>query len=105
MLAARHASLFALGRRTQPRPSGERGSASGRLRVQLVPKPTNAKGFAVLPRRWVVERTFAWLGQYRRLTEHDVETHPRNSEDWTKVCISKLMLRRLAKLAPTKHTE
>ena len=67
------------------------------LRVEVVSKPPGAKGFTVLPRRWVVERTFAWLGKYRRVAGRDYETNPRNSEAWIKVCLSNLMLRRLAK--------
>jgi putative transposase len=34
--------------------------------IEIVTRPKDQKGFAVLPRRWVVERTFAWLGRYRR---------------------------------------
>lgn len=74
------------------------------LRVEVVPKPSGTKGFAVLPRRWVVERTFAWLGTYRRIAGRDVETNPRTSEAWIKVCMSHLMLRRLAKTSPAKHS-
>ncbi len=66
------------------------------LRVEVVSKPPGQKGFVVLPRRWVVERTFAWLGKYRRVAGRDYETNPRNSEAWIKSCLSNLMLRRLA---------
>lgn len=68
------------------------------LRVEVVSKPAASKGFAVLPRRWVVERTFGWLGKYRRLAGRDFETNPRNSEAWLKACLCNLMLRRLAKI-------
>ena len=67
------------------------------LRVEVVSKPPGTKGFTVLPRRWVIERTFAWLGKYRRVAGRDYETNPRNSEAWIKICLSNLMLRRLAK--------
>ena len=50
------------------------------LRVEVVSKPPGTKGFTVLPRRWVVERTFAWLGKYWRVAGRDCETNPRNSE-------------------------
>jgi putative transposase len=53
------------------------------------------KGFRVLPRRWVVERTFAWLGKYRRLAK-DFELLPRTTEAWIYLAMSRLMLRRLA---------
>jgi putative transposase len=35
--------------------------------LEVVRRPEDAKGFTVLPRRWVVERSFGWLGRYRRL--------------------------------------
>ena len=39
--------------------------------LEVVERPPGAKGFAVLPRRWVVERSFAWAGRYRRLSKDD----------------------------------
>jgi putative transposase len=57
------------------------------------PMPT---GFQVLPRRWVVERTFAWLGRYRRLSK-DYEALPETEEAWIHLAMSNLMLARLAK--------
>jgi putative transposase len=53
------------------------------------------KGFAVLPRRWVVERTFAWLGRSRRLSKDD-EGLPETHEAWVQVAIIHLILKRLA---------
>ena len=78
------------------------------LRVEVVSKPPGTKGFRVLPRRWgrpgrVVERTFAWLGKYRRVAGRDYATNPRNSEAWLKGCLSNLILRRLAKRTITTH--
>ena len=58
----------------------------------LPPMPT---GFQVLPRRWVVERTFAWLGRYRRLSK-DYEALPATEEAWIYLAMSSLMLARLA---------
>ena len=75
------------------------------LRVEVVSKPPGTKGFPVLPQRWVIERTFAWLGKYRRVAGRDYETNPRNSEAWIKVCLSNLMLRRLAKRIISKHND
>jgi len=57
------------------------------------PMPT---GFQVLPRRWVVERTFAWLGRSRRLSK-DYEELPATEEAWIYLAMSMLMLARLAK--------
>jgi putative transposase len=51
-------------------------------------------GFRVLPRRWVVERTFAWLGHQRRLSK-DYEGLPTASEAWIYLTMSRLLLRRL----------
>jgi putative transposase len=52
------------------------------------------RGFVPLPKRWVVERTFAWLGRYRRLSK-DYEYHPRNSEMMIYLAMINLMVRRL----------
>lgn len=54
------------------------------------------RGFQVLPRRWVVERTFAWLGRHRRLAK-DYEALPATEEAWIYLAMTRLMLRRLAK--------
>ena len=50
--------------------------------------------FVRLPRRWVVERTFAWLGRARRLSK-DYEENPRSSEAWITLAMTHLMLKRL----------
>jgi putative transposase len=50
----------------------ECAAAQNRLRLEIVKRPRDAKGFHLLPRRWVIERTFAWLGRNRRLAK-DVE--------------------------------
>jgi transposase len=53
------------------------------------------KGFQVLPRRWVVERTFGWLGRYRRLSK-DYERCTRSSEGVIYIASAHTMLRRVA---------
>jgi len=58
--------------------------------------PERPAGFQVLPRRWVVERTFAWLGRYRRLSK-DYEVLPETEEAWISLAMTRLMLVRLAK--------
>lgn len=55
-----------------------------------------AKGFEVLPRRWVVDRTFAWLGRCRRLAK-DVERSIASAEAWIMIAHTRLITRRLAK--------
>lgn len=70
------------------------------LRVEVVRAPPGTKGFVVLPRRWVVERSFGWLSKYRRVAGRDYETNPRVSEAVIKACFCQLMLRRLAKGPP-----
>jgi putative transposase len=62
--------------------------------VEIVRRPDEAKGFVLVKRRWVVERTFAWLGRYRRLSrdyEYDVEV----SETMIKAAMIHRMARRL----------
>ena len=54
------------------------------------------RGFKVLPRRWVVERTFSWLGQNRRMSK-EYERLPESSEALVYAAMSRLMVRRLAR--------
>jgi putative transposase len=62
--------------------------------LEIVKRSDDAKGFVVLPRRWVVERTFAWLGRYRRLSK-DYEELTRSSEAMIYLAMIHLMVRRL----------
>jgi putative transposase len=64
-------------------------------RNTLVNRNMEHKGYVQLPRRWVVERTFAWLGRCRRLSK-DYEQNPRSSEAWIQLAMIGLMTRRLA---------
>ena len=66
----------------------------GRFVLELVRKPSGQKGFVLLPRRWVVERTFAWLVRCRRLAR-DYERLTESSEAMVHVAMIRLMLRRL----------
>jgi putative transposase len=58
--------------------------------------PRRPTGFQVLKRRWVVERTFAWLGRNRRLSKDD-EVLPRTEEAWISLAMIQLMVLRLAR--------
>lgn len=70
--------------------------------LEIVKRSDTQKGFAVLPRRWVIERTFGWLGRYRRLSK-DYEFLPQSSENMIYFAMINLMLHRLAPEAkPTK---
>ncbi len=62
--------------------------------LEIVVKPADQKGFSVLPRRWVVERTFAWLGQWRRLAK-DYEQSPHSEEALIQIAMMGLMLNRI----------
>ena len=68
----------------------------GRWRLQIVKRSDTAKGFEVLPRRWVVERTFAWLGRCRRLAK-DWEKSIESAEAWVLIAHIRRMTRLLAK--------
>ena len=59
---------------------------------------STGRGIERLPRRWVVERTFAWLGKYRRLSK-DYEFLPQSSEAMIYLRMIRLMLKRLGKMA------
>ena len=67
----------------------------------IIVKPTKGKGFSILPRRWVVERTFGWLGRYRRLSK-DYEQLPEVSEAMVTLAAIRLMLHRLAHPNPKR---
>lgn len=71
-------------------------AAQERLRLEIVKRPRDAEGFHLLPRRWVIERTFAWLGRNRRLAK-DVETLIETSTAMAAVAIVQLLVRRLAR--------
>ncbi|MEQ8846684.1 transposase [Botrimarina sp.] len=64
--------------------------------LQTVLRPVGAKGFVVLPKRWIVERTFAWLARCRRTTR-DYEKTNLSSEAFVHLAMIRLMARRLAR--------
>ena len=64
------------------------------LRLEIVKRNDDVKGFVVLPKRWIVERTFGWLGRSRRLCK-DYETQLPHSQAMVLIAMSHLMLKRL----------
>jgi transposase len=71
-------------------------SHCGPWTIEIVERPPGVKGFQLLPRRWVVERTFAWFGRCRRLTK-DFEGSAATEAAWLLVAHLRLLTRRLAR--------
>ncbi len=71
--------------------------------VAIVKRAAGKKGFVVLPRRWVVERTFGWLGRYRVLSKDD-EQLPESSETLVLIVMIQIMPRRLEPGCNALHT-
>ena len=69
----------------------------GRWTIEIIKRSDCAKGFEVLPRRWVVERTFAWLGRNRRLAK-DFERTIESATAWLYLASIQLITRRIASL-------
>lgn len=68
----------------------------GKFTLEIVKRTDKAKGFEVLPRRWVVERTFAWLGRCRRLAK-DFERSIESAQAWVFIANIRMLTRRLAR--------
>jgi putative transposase len=64
--------------------------------LEIIKRSDTVKGFKLLPRRWVVERTFGWFGRYRRLSK-DYERLPESSEAMIYWAMTRLMARRLTR--------
>jgi putative transposase len=67
-----------------------------RLRMEIVKRTDDVKGFKVLPKRWIVERTFGWLCLHRRFSK-DYEFRTDTSETLVRIAMIGLMTRRLAR--------
>lgn len=70
----------------------------GKWTIEIVKRSDRAKGFVVLPKRWIVERSFAWLGRCRRLTR-DVEATIASSEAWLMIAHIRRVLRKINQVA------
>jgi transposase len=64
--------------------------------VEIVKRSDTAKGFQLLPRRWVVERTIAWLNRNRRLAK-DFEATIESAQAWLMIASVKMLTRRIAR--------
>ena len=79
-------------------PLGERVATATRIIVEIVAKSPDQIGFAVLPRRWVVERFFAWIGRNRRLAK-DFEASIDSARAFLYAASVMLLSRRIARHA------
>ncbi len=70
----------------------------GRMELEIVTRSDQATGFVVLPKRWIVERTFGWLGRCRRLSK-DFENLSRIQLAFVQLAMIRLMMRRIARLS------
>ncbi len=70
--------------------------------LEIVEKSKDTKGFTVLPRRWVVERTFAWMGRCRRLSK-DYERHTDNALAWAPLAACRFLVWRVKQLHENFH--
>ena len=86
--------LFADGGYQGPQFASAVANVMPQLSIEIVKRSDQAKGFVVLPRRWVVERTLAWLNRCRRLAK-DFENLTRMALAFIRLASIRLMLRRL----------
>ena len=86
--------LFADGGYQGPQFQSAVADVMPQLSIEIVKRSDQARGFEVLPRRWVVERTLAWLGRCRRLAK-DFENLTRMAVAFIRLASIRLMLRRL----------
>ena len=68
--------------------------------LEIVKRSDAAKGFVVIPKRWIVERTFGWLGRCRRLAK-DFENLTRSQAAFIILAMIRLMVRRIARAGPS----
>lgn len=64
--------------------------------LEVVERAAGLRGFAVVPKRWTVERTFGWLSRYRRMSK-DYERKVQTSETFIEVAMIRLLISRLGK--------
>jgi transposase len=73
---------------------------TGTWKIEIIKRSDIAKGFVVLPKRWVVERTLAWISRNRRLSR-DFERYARTVTAFIHLAMIRIMLRRLTRPCPS----
>jgi putative transposase len=73
---------------------------TGTWKIEIIKRSDIAKGFVVLPKRWVVERTLAWISRNRRLAR-DFECYARTIAAFVRLAMIRIMLRRLTRPCPS----
>lgn len=74
------------------------------IKLEIVKRSDDVKGFEILPWRWIVERTLAWISRNRRMSK-DYERLPKTTESWVYLAMTSLMLNRLEKIEEDKIVE
>jgi len=74
---------------------------TGEWMMEIVERSATALGFEVLPKRWIVERTFAWISRNRRLAR-DFERYARTAAAFVRLAMIRIMLRRLTRSNPCR---
>ena len=74
------------------------GKILRQINLEIVKRSDQAKGFVVLPKRWIVERTLAWISHFRRLAR-DFERYARSVAAFIRLAMIRIMLRRLTRSA------
>ena len=72
--------------------------ATGEWELEVVERASGTRGFSIVPRRWVVERTFSWISRNRRMSK-DFERKVKTSETLIQVAMVRLLLARLGRIA------
>ncbi len=76
---------------------GRNGSGqNGKWKIEIVERSAEAIGFELLPKRWIVERTFAWISRFRRIAR-DFERYATTVAAFIRLAMIRIMLRRLTK--------
>jgi transposase len=73
---------------------------TGTWKIEIVERSATAIGFEVLPKRWIVERTLAWISRFRRMAR-DFERYATTVAAFIRLAMIRIMLRRLTKSCPS----